>query len=145
MRVRIRHDSARDTELPREKRPPAQQSGRRMSITVVRVESLPFSNIANEFVGDHHGVALTFLVVDAEAGRGPALHKHPYDEVIIVLDGQATLYDGIETHVVGAGEIVVIPAEQLHAFTNTGEVPLKQIDIHASPHFVTEWIDQERN
>lgn len=116
-----------------------------MSISVIRAVDLPWSNIANEFVGDDHCASLTFLVVNAEPGRGAALHQHPYDEVIVVLEGEATVDDGSETRVVGAGEIVVIPAGQPHAFTNTGDGALKQIDIHASPRFVTEWIEPKRD
>jgi mannose-6-phosphate isomerase-like protein (cupin superfamily) len=112
-----------------------------MSISLVRAESLPWSNIANEFVGDDHGVSVTFLVVDAEVGRGASLHTHPYDEVIIVLQGEATLDDGADTRVAGPGDIAVIPAGQPHAFVNTGDGPLKQIDIHSSPRFITEWIN----
>jgi mannose-6-phosphate isomerase-like protein (cupin superfamily) len=81
-----------------------------MSISMVRAESLPWSNIANEFIGDEHGVAITFLLVGAGAGRDVSLHKHPYDEVIVVLEGEATLDDGVRTRVVSAGDIVVIPA-----------------------------------
>jgi mannose-6-phosphate isomerase-like protein (cupin superfamily) len=110
-----------------------------MAISVVRAESLPWSNIANEFVADDHGASITFLVVDASVGRGVPLHKHPYDEVIVVLEGEATLDDGVETRVVLAGDIVVIPAGQPHGFTHTGDAPLRQIDIHASPRFVTQW------
>jgi mannose-6-phosphate isomerase-like protein (cupin superfamily) len=116
-----------------------------VSITVVKADSLPWSNIANEFVGDDHGVSITFLVVDAGTGRGAALHMHPYDEVIVVLEGEATLDDGNRKQVVGPGEIAVIPAHQPHAFTNTGDTSLRQIDIHASPHFVTEWLEQRRD
>ena len=29
-------------------------------------------------------------------------------------------------------------------FTNSGDGPLRQVDIHASPCFITEWIEQER-
>jgi len=43
--------------------------------------------------------------------------------------------------VVSAGDIVVIPAGQVHGFVNSGEGRLQQIDIHASGHFVTEWLD----
>jgi mannose-6-phosphate isomerase-like protein (cupin superfamily) len=112
-----------------------------LSISVVRAESLPWSNIANEFVGDEHGVSITFLLVDAGTGRGVALHRHPYDEVIVVLEGEATLDDGAGTRVVHAGDIVVIPAGQPHGFTNAGDTPLRQVDIHASPRFVTEWLE----
>ena len=115
-----------------------------MSISVVRAENLPWSNIANEFVGDEHGISITFLLVDAGAGHGVSLHKHPYDEVIVVLEGEATLDDGVRTRVVGAGDIVVIPAGQPHGFMNTGDTPLRQVDIHASPRFVTEWLEQKR-
>ena len=112
-----------------------------MSISVLRAESLPWSNIANEFVGDEHGVSLTFLLVDAGTRGGVALHQHPYDEVIVVLEGEATLDDGVRPRVVRAGDIVVIPAGQPHGFTNTGDRPLRQVDIHASPRFVTEWLE----
>jgi mannose-6-phosphate isomerase-like protein (cupin superfamily) len=64
--------------------------------------------------------------------------------VIVVLEGEATLDDGIETRIVGRGDLAVIPAGQPHAFTNTGDTPLRQIDIHASPRFATEWLEQRR-
>jgi mannose-6-phosphate isomerase-like protein (cupin superfamily) len=112
-----------------------------VGIEVARREDLPWSEIAHEFVGEDHGdIAITFLLVDAEPGRGPRLHKHPYDEILIVLEGRARLDDGTETREVGAGDIVVIPAEQPHAFVNVGDGPLRQVDIHASPRFDTEWL-----
>jgi mannose-6-phosphate isomerase-like protein (cupin superfamily) len=64
-----------------------------MTITLVRAASLPWSNIANEFVGDDHGVPITLLVVNADPGRGAALHEHLRDEAIIVLEGEASLDD----------------------------------------------------
>jgi mannose-6-phosphate isomerase-like protein (cupin superfamily) len=42
---------------------------------------------------------------------------------------------------VGAGDRFVIPAGQPPGFTNTGKSPLKQVDIHALPRFLTEWLD----
>jgi mannose-6-phosphate isomerase-like protein (cupin superfamily) len=62
-------------------------------------------------------------------------------EVIIVLEGQATLDDGQAQQVVSAGDIVVIPAGRPHGFVNSGEGRLRQVDIHAIAHFVTEWLD----
>ena len=38
---------------------------------------------------DHGGVGITFLLVDASPGRGPALHQHPYEEIFIVQEGSA--------------------------------------------------------
>jgi mannose-6-phosphate isomerase-like protein (cupin superfamily) len=112
-----------------------------MGVTIARRSELPWSEIAHEFVGaDNGGVAITFLLVDAEPGLGARLHKHPYDEVIVVLGGEAEVGDGTATHDVAAGDIVVIPAGQPHAFVSTGEEPLRQIDIHATSQFVTEWL-----
>jgi len=66
-------------------------------ITVVRRESLPWNDIAHEFVADEHDVSITFLLMDAARRKGAALHKHLYDEVIVILEGKATLDDGTET------------------------------------------------
>jgi mannose-6-phosphate isomerase-like protein (cupin superfamily) len=60
---------------------------------------------------------------------------------MIVLEGSATFTDGVETREVGAGNVVVIPAGEPHAFTNSGEGPLKQIDIHVADAFATEWLE----
>jgi mannose-6-phosphate isomerase-like protein (cupin superfamily) len=43
---------------------------------------------------------------------------------------------GEETREVTAGAIVVIPANTLHRFVNSGETILRQIDVHASPQFI---------
>jgi mannose-6-phosphate isomerase-like protein (cupin superfamily) len=117
-----------------------------VSIHLIRQEQLPRSNFAREFVGgDQGGVTITFLIVDAEPGQGPALHRHPYDEVLILLEGNATLHDGNATLEAGVGEIVVIPAGQPHGFVNSGDGRLRQIDIHANSSFATEWLAGEHD
>jgi len=110
---------------------------------VQRFEHLPFSNIAREFVGADHGAGVTLLLVDAAPGEGPRLHRHPYEEIFIVQEGEATFRSDHGECVVRAGEIVVIPAREPHAFTNTGAGRLRQIDIHASPRFETEWLEPQ--
>jgi mannose-6-phosphate isomerase-like protein (cupin superfamily) len=40
-----------------------------------------------------------------------------------------------------AGDILVAHAGQPHAFVNSGTGPLRQIDIHLSPSFSTEWLE----
>jgi quercetin dioxygenase-like cupin family protein len=109
--------------------------------SVVAQAELPLSNIAREFVGEEQGSNMTFLLVDAPPGRGPAMHSHPYEEIIIIQAGQATFFLGEHAaRIARAGEIVVIPAGQPHAFVNSGDEPLRQLDIHASPRFATEWL-----
>ena len=108
---------------------------------IVTQEELPHSVIAREFVGERFGSSMTIVLVDAPPGTGPRLHRHPYEELIIVQEGEGTFRTGEEEKIVRAGEIVVIPAGQAHAFANTGTGPLRQIDIHASPSFSTEWLE----
>jgi len=108
---------------------------------VIRRDALPLSNIAREFVGeDHGGVGVCIILVDAPPGTGPSLHRHPYEEVFITEEGRATFFVGEdEQRDVGPGEIVVDPPGQWHGFVNSGDGPLRQIDIHVSPRFETEW------
>src|SRR5215218_1459408 len=87
---------------------------------------------AGEFEGhEHGGTGISMIFVDSEPGRGPSLHRHDYDEVFVVQEGRATM---------SAGDIVVVPAGQPHAFVNSGTGRLRQIDIHLSPRYVTEWL-----
>ena len=112
-----------------------------MSICVLKQDELPFSRIAHELVGaDHGGVGVCVIFVDAPPGRGPSLHTHPYDELLIILEGEATLDDGNETRLARAGDVVLIPPRQPHGFVNSGEGRLRQIDIHVSRSFSTEWL-----
>jgi mannose-6-phosphate isomerase-like protein (cupin superfamily) len=94
-----------------------------------------------EFEGhEHGGTGISMIFVDAAPGRGPALHKHDYDEVFVVQEGQATMFAGERELEVSAGDIVVVPAGQPHGFVNSGAGRLRQIDIHLSPRYVTEWL-----
>jgi mannose-6-phosphate isomerase-like protein (cupin superfamily) len=109
---------------------------------VIDQSELPFSVIAREFVGeDNGGTGISILFVDAPPGRGPGLHQHAYEEVFIVQEGTATFTAGDEAREARAGEIVVVPPHTPHRFVNSGDGPLRQIDIHVSPRFVTEWLE----
>src|SRR5215210_6860004 len=76
---------------------------------------------AGEFEGhEHGGTGISMIFVDAAPGRGPSLHKHDYDEVFVVQERRATMTAGDRTIEVSAGDIVVVPAGQPHAFVNSG-------------------------
>jgi quercetin dioxygenase-like cupin family protein len=112
-------------------------------VEIIRLDELPPSTIAREFVGaDHGGVGICAIFVEAPPGAGPSLHRHPYPEIVITQEGTATFLVGEEgePRAVGAGEMVVIPAGQWHAFVNSGDGPLRQVDIHVSASFDTEWL-----
>ena len=112
-----------------------------MNVQVIKQDQLPLSNIAHELVGaDHGGVGVCVLFVDAPPGGGPSLHKHPYEELFITLEGEATFVAGDDELVAGAGDVVIVPPDTPHSFKNSGDGPLRQIDVHVSPSFSTEWL-----
>ena len=111
-------------------------------MTVIKQDQLPWSAIAHELVGADHGLEITILFVDAEPGRGPALHRHPYAEVFIIQEGEATFTVGAEQLDARAGDILVAHANEPHSFVNSGAGQLRQVDIHLSPSFSTEWLSE---
>jgi mannose-6-phosphate isomerase-like protein (cupin superfamily) len=115
-----------------------------VAIRFLQQSELPASNFSRELVGaDHGGVPACVIFVDAEPGRGPSLHKHPYAELFFVLAGEGTFSDGTHQRVVGPGEVVIVPPETPHAFVNNGSERLRQIDVHLSPTFATDWLEAE--
>ncbi len=113
-----------------------------MAISVLDLEELPRDVISRDFVGEKHGgVGACVLYVDAKPGDGPRLHRHPYAEILIVLEGTSTFTDGATTIEVGPGHMAVVDAGQAHGFVNRGQSILRQIDIHLSPRFITEWLE----
>ena len=74
---------------------------------------------------------VSFFLVDSPPGGG-AVRTHPYEEIFVTLEGNATFTVGDDTIEVSAGQIVVAPAGVPHKFVNSGSGPLKQVDIHPS-------------
>jgi mannose-6-phosphate isomerase-like protein (cupin superfamily) len=113
-----------------------------VAISVLSTDQLPRDVISRDFVGkDHGGVGACVLFVDARTGDGPRLHKHPYVEILIVLEGMSTFTDGVSETEVGPGHMAVVDSGQAHGFVNKGAGVLRQIDIHLSPRFITEWLE----
>lgn len=109
---------------------------------VIAKDALPIEAGYQELEGYLHGdVPVCLIFVEDGPGGGPALHRHPYAEVFIVLEGNVTFRVGDETVEATAGQIVIGPADVPHAFTNTGTGLLRQIDIHCNERFVTEWLE----
>ena len=108
-----------------------------MDVQVIKRDQLP----AHELVGrDHGGVGVCVIFVDAPPGGGPSRHRHPYEEVFITLEGEATFVVNDEEVVANRDDIVIVPPDTPHEFTNSGPGRLRQINIHVSPTFITEWL-----
>jgi quercetin dioxygenase-like cupin family protein len=54
-------------------------------------------------------------------GGGPPLHRHDFEEMFAVLDGEIELTFRGETHRARAGTVVNIPANAPHRFRNTSD------------------------
>ena len=110
---------------------------------VVHQSMLPLAGMSHEFVGKEQGsTAISFFLVSTtEPGRRVRLHKHHYDEVVHVIEGQSTWTIGDQQVVARAGDTVVVHAGEPHGFVNSGEGQLRQIDIHLHPTFETIWLE----
>ena len=113
-----------------------------MGYTILSRDELNRYGNTYEFQGYQHGDAsLSFIWVDMPPGSGPRLHQHPYKEIFVIQEGEATFTVGSETISAKAGHIVIVPEDTPHKFINSGEGPLRQIDIHQSPKFITRWLE----
>jgi mannose-6-phosphate isomerase-like protein (cupin superfamily) len=111
-------------------------------VRVIEMGDLPLDGTSREFEGYLHGGAgVSLILVEARPGGGPRLHRHPYEEVFVVQEGRATFTVGDDTVEASGGHILVVPAGVPHRFVNSGDGPLRQVDIHASDRFVTEWLE----
>lgn len=113
-----------------------------MSYILLNKDELENSGSTSEFEGYLHGdTEVSFILVEMQPGEGVRLHKHPYQEIFIIQEGTATYTVGRTTLEARAGQIIIGPADTPHKFVNTGEGKLKQVDIHLSKQFITEWLE----
>jgi mannose-6-phosphate isomerase-like protein (cupin superfamily) len=104
---------------------------------VIRANSLPDSTMK----GVDHGATICLILDASEPGHGPRLHEHAYDETWVVIEGNLTFQAGDEQLNAGPGDIVIVPPNTPHKFINDGPGRSKMVCIHASPTFVTEWLE----
>jgi quercetin dioxygenase-like cupin family protein len=114
-----------------------------MSYIVVNKDELQNSGNTSEFEGYLHGSTdVSFILVDMQPGEGVRLHKHPYQEIFILQEGVATYTVGTASLEAHAGQIIIAPADTPHKFVNSGQGNLRQVDIHLSKRFITQWLEE---
>lgn len=111
--------------------------------TVIERKDLPHELGTLEFEGYQHvDTDVSFIWVDMPPGGSVRLHQHPYKEIFIIQEGVSTFVVGSATVETRAGQIIIVPANMPHKFTNATNAPLRQIDIHVSKKFMTQWLEE---
>jgi quercetin dioxygenase-like cupin family protein len=96
---------------------------------------------AERFEGEAYGLGLSYFLVRTPQGKGVALHRHPYAEMWLVMDGEATFHLEDGDRRAGAGHTVIVPAGTWHGFTNHAQAPLLMVCLHDSPRIIQEFKD----
>jgi quercetin dioxygenase-like cupin family protein len=65
----------------------------------------------------------TLIDMHVPPGGGPPPHRHDFEEMFTVLDGEVRATFRGETITVQAGETINVPANAPHSFTNASETP----------------------
>ena len=110
-------------------------------------ESLPHYGV----VGDNYTMVLSgedtagrYALIDmlVPAGGGPPPHRHDFEEMFYVLEGQIDITFRGETTVVNAGEVVNIPARAPHFFHNSTDADARMLCLVSPPglnHYFSQW------
>lgn len=113
-----------------------------LNFTVIDRADLAPDGQTAEFEGIHFpGTEVSFIWVDMPPGGTVRLHRHPYQEIFIVQEGVSSFVVGSSTLEARPGQIILVPANTPHKFSNPGKTRLQQIDIHVSKQFITDWLE----
>ena len=74
---------------------------------VINANALPNGNLE----GAEHGATISVILDHSEPGHGPRLHKHPYDETWVVVEGSLTFQSGEDQLKAGPGDIIIVPPD----------------------------------
>ena len=99
---------------------------------------------SGRFEGAPYGSDVSFFVVDAAPGDGPALHRHPYSETFAVQAGRARFEVGGRPVEAVAGDVLVVAPGTAHAFRALGPERLQMVAIHAASRIETTWLEEGR-
>ena len=92
--------------------------------------------------GDTYTILLTgqdtagrYCLIDMHVppGGGPPPHRHDFEEMFTVLDGEIEVMFRGQTEMASAGATVNIPANAAHAFKNISEIPARLLCMCAPP------------
>ena len=98
-------------------------------------------DLSGPFEGADHGSGVSFFLARTPPGRGPRLHRHPYEETFVVHEGRIDFTVDGQTIEANAGQIVIAPPGSAHKFVNVGDAPAHMTNIHPRPRMSQEDLD----
>jgi mannose-6-phosphate isomerase-like protein (cupin superfamily) len=107
---------------------------------VIKADDLPQGENAAVFNGHEHDATVCFFLSHNRQGTGPDLHKHPYEEIFVVEEGDVLFTVGDYTVEAGPGDVIVVPPDTPHKFKSRGETH-RQVSIHPVARMETEWLE----
>jgi quercetin dioxygenase-like cupin family protein len=106
---------------------------------IVRLSDLkPETDRAARFQGADFGADTSFFVVTSPPGRGVNRHRHPYQETLIILEGEIEMVVDGHTQLIKDDNAIVVPAKTWHSFINKSPHNALLVTIHASPKIIQE-------
>jgi quercetin dioxygenase-like cupin family protein len=91
--------------------------------------------------GEHDLATISLMLGEVQPGDGPRLHRHAYEEVIIMHEGRGAFTIDGTTVEPGPGDIIIIPAGLPHRFVNISDGPMRQTAVHAAAAIAIEWLE----
>lgn len=88
---------------------------------------------------------LTVAIGEMKPGGPHKPHAHRYEQVILVISGQALLHIGDQFYPMTPGCIMAIPPDAIHMFEPVGEEPVYYVDLFSPkrPDRTGGWTDSE--
>ena len=111
--------------------PPVPPDDPSRGLTVARPDqdqSLPHIGLVGDtytilVTGDETAGKYTLIDMHVPPGGGPPPHRHDFEEMFTVLDGEVQVTFRGQTLVARPGETINVPANAPHSFTNAGDSP----------------------
>jgi len=85
------------------------------------------------------GEELSTQQFEIESGAVVPEHEHHHEQAGVVYEGELTFLIAGEELTVHAGESFFIPSNEPHAAENTGETPVRGIDVFSPPRSPAYW------
>jgi mannose-6-phosphate isomerase-like protein (cupin superfamily) len=98
----------------------------------VRWDDIPGESARGGVFRRGFGTDRVLLVMhDLDPNMDLSPHRHDFDQIAVIVEGEAIYHVGDRDNVVGPGSVLLIPAGVEHYIEPTGSTPVKNLDVFA--------------